>query len=60
VAWEGTIAAGRIVRLPVSGTLSMRVGWAQSLRVSLGGREVPLQSGTGDYLVTRSGVTPAA
>ena len=60
VAWEGTIATGRSVRLPVSGTLSMRVGWAPSLRVSLGGREVPLLSGTGDYLVTRTRVTPAS
>jgi hypothetical protein len=60
VAWEGTIAAGRRVRVPVSGTLSMRVGWAPSLRVSLGGRAVPLRSGTGDYLVTRTRVTPAS
>jgi cytoskeleton protein RodZ len=60
VAWEGTIAVGRIVRLPVSGTLSMRVGWAPSLRVSLGGRGVPLAGGTGDYLVTGGGVAPAS
>jgi hypothetical protein len=60
VAWEGTIAAGRIVRLPVAGTLAMRVGWAPSLRVSLGGRGVPLSGGTGDYIVTRGGVSPAS
>ncbi len=60
VAWEGTIGAGRTVRLPVTGPLSMRVGWAPSLRVALGGRAAPLAGGTGDYLVTRGGVSPAS
>ena len=47
------------VRLRLSGTLWMRVGWAPSVRVALGGREVPLAGGTGDYLVRSAGVTPA-
>ena len=59
VAWVGTIAPGQRVRLRLSGTLWMRVGWAPSVRVALGGREVPLAGGTGDYLVRRAGVTPA-
>ena len=60
VAWVGTLAPAQRVRLPVSGTLWMRVGWAPSLRVSLGGREVPLEGGTGDYLIRRAGVSPAS
>ena len=59
VAWVGTIAPGQRVRLRLSGTLWMRVGWAPSVRVALGGREVPLAGGTGDYLVRSAGVTPA-
>ncbi|MGE0026083.1 MAG: RodZ domain-containing protein [Thermoleophilia bacterium] len=59
VAWEGTLAPGQRVRLPVSGTLALRVGWAPSLQVSLGGRDVRLTGGTGDYLVTRAAITPA-
>ena len=59
VAWLGTIVPAQRVRLRVSGPLWMRVGWAPSLRVALGGRQVPLAGGTGDYLVRRGGVTPA-
>ena len=55
----GTIVPAQRVRLRLSGTLWMRVGWAPSLRVALGGRQVPLAGGTGDYLVRRAGVTPA-
>lgn len=59
VSWEGTLGPGQRVRLPVSGTLALRVGWAPSLQVSLGGRDVRLTGGTGDYLVTRTAITPA-
>lgn len=60
LAWEGTLAPAQRVRLPVGGTLWMRVGWAPSLQVTLGGRAVPLTGGTGDYVVTRDGVAPAS
>jgi cytoskeleton protein RodZ len=59
VVYQGTVAPGASVRVRVSRSLWMRVGWAPSLRVLLGGRSVPLSSGTGDFTVTRAGVTSA-
>jgi hypothetical protein len=59
VAYEGTLAPAQTVRLPVTGTLWLRVGWAPSLRVSLGGDGVALPGGTGTFMVTRDRVAPA-
>jgi transcriptional regulator with XRE-family HTH domain len=59
VVYQGTVAPGASVRIRVTGSLWMRVGWAPSLRVLLGGRSVPLSGGTGDFTVTRAGVTSA-
>lgn len=59
--YEGMLGPSRSVRLTVAGALWMRVGWAPSLRVTLGGRSVTLPgSGTGDYLVRPTGITPTA
>jgi hypothetical protein len=60
VVYDGTLAPGVSVRLRVSQPLWMRVGWAPDLRVLLGGRAIPLSGGTGDFTVTRSGVTSAS
>ena len=59
VVYQGTVAPGASVRIRVSRSLWMRVGWAPSLRVLLGGRSVPLSGGTGDFTVTPAGVTSA-
>ena len=60
VVYEGTIRPGQAVGLTVRGPLWMRVGWAPSLGVALSGRPVALPGGTGDFLVRRTGVAPAA
>ena len=60
VVYEGTIRPGQAVSLAVRGPLWMRVGWAPSLGVALSGRPVALPGGTGNFLVRRTGVAPAA
>ena len=60
VVYDGTVAPGVSVRIRVSQPLWMRVGWAPNLRVLLGGRAIPLSGGTGDFTVTRTGVTSAS
>ena len=60
VVYEGNIRPGQAVGLTVRGPLWMRVGWAPSLGVALSGRPVALTGGTGDFLVSRTGVAPAA
>ncbi len=57
VIYEGTLAPGVSVSIRVSQPLWMRVGWAPNLLVLLGGRSVSLSGGTGDFTVTRTGVT---
>lgn len=59
VLHDGVLAPGRRLRFALSGPLWMRVGWTPSLRVTLAGRAVALEGGTGDFLVTRRGVEPA-
>ncbi len=60
VVYEGTIRPAQTVRLTVSGALWMRVGWAPSLQVALAGRRVVLPGGTGNFVVSRTGVAPTA
>jgi len=55
--YEGTLAPGASVRIRVSGSLWMRVGRPPHLRVLLGGRSIRLSGGTGDFTVTRTGIT---
>ena len=59
VVYQGTVTPGASVRIRVSRSLWMRVGWEPGLRVLFGGRSVPLSGGTGDFTVTRAGVTSA-
>jgi hypothetical protein len=57
VVYEGIIAPAASVHLRVSGSLLMRVGRPPHLRVLLGGRSIRLSGGTGDFTVTRTGIT---
>ncbi len=57
VVYEGILAPGASVHIRVSGPLWMRVGRPPHLRVLLGGRSIPLSGGTGDFTVTRTGIT---
>ena len=59
VVFEGTLAPGVSVRIVVSQGLWMRVGRPPDLRVVLGGRSIPLSGDTGNFTVTRAGVTRA-
>jgi len=60
VVYEGTLSSGTSVRLAVTQSLWMRVGWTPRLRVLLGDRTVPLSGGTADFTVTRAGVSTAS
>jgi hypothetical protein len=57
VVYEGVLAPGASVHIQVSRSLWMRVGRPPHLRVLLGGRSIPLSGGTGDFTVTRTGIT---
>ncbi len=59
VVFEGTLAPGVSVGIVVSQGLWMRVGRPPDLRVVLGGRSIPLSGDTGNFTVTRTGVTKA-
>ena len=60
VVYQGILASGASVHIRVSGSLWMRVGRPPHLRVLLGGRSITLSGGTGDFTVTRTGVTSAS
>ncbi len=60
LVYEGILAPGASVHIRVLGSLWMRVGRPPHLHVLLGGRSIPLSGGTGDFTVTRTGVTPAS
>jgi hypothetical protein len=60
LVYEGILAPGASVHIRVLGSLWMRVGRPPHLHVLLGGRSIPLSGGTGDFTVTRTGVTSAS
>lgn len=56
VIWDGTISAGESKTWRVGRSVWMRVGDPSGLQVRVGDRAIALSGGTGDFILSRTGV----